>query len=184
MFKKLVKYFLALLLFVPYISFAQQISLEDSVKGPSDMFRNEVAKVVGSLMTPDEQYPVSVNSVLVKDINSVFMAVVIKARIATGWHMYSSVPATHHYIVTEFTLELPSGLEKTGEWIKPRSKESTKEKGVYIYENQAVFVHYLKITAGGDNKDDFIQTGLDYQCCDSSMCNPPETKLFKLAVTL
>ena len=181
MFKKLAKYFLALLLFVHSISFAQQISVKDSLKGPSVIFRSEVEKIVGSLMTPDDEYPISINSVLVKDTNSNFMAVVIKANIATGWHMYSSVPVTHHYIVTELTLDLPIGVEKIGEWLKPLSKESTKEKGVYIYENQAVFIHYLK-TKEAVNMESSIKAGIDYQCCDSSMCNPPQTKLFKLSI--
>lgn len=182
MFNKLVRGLLAVLFSVPYISFAQQITPNDSVKGASDIFRKEIDKIALSLMTPDEQYPVSVNSILVKDINSDFMAVVIKAKIAAGWHIYASLPATHHYIVTDFILELPSSVEKIGEWIKPISKESAKEKGVYIYEREVVFVHYLKATARG-NTESIIQTGLDYQCCDSTMCNPPQTKLFKLAIS-
>jgi DsbC/DsbD-like thiol-disulfide interchange protein len=181
MFNKLGTIFLIVLIYLTNNSFAQQISLKDSLKGPSVIFRSEVEKIVGSLMTPDDEYPVSVNSVLVKDTNSDFMAVVIKARIAEGWHIYSSVPATHHYIVTELTLELPMGVEKIGEWLNPLSKESTKEKGVYIYENQVVFIHYLK-TKEGVNMEGSIKAGIDYQCCDSSMCNPPQTKLFKLSI--
>jgi hypothetical protein len=152
------------------------------VQAQSDVFRKEVENTGNALLleAPREQNPVAVNTLLVKDKSSDMMAVIIKVHIMTGWHIYSIVPATHHYINTEFILELPTGVEKAGDWIKAESRTS-EEKGVYIYENEGIFIHYLK---AADNQDHerVIETGLYYQCCNYSVCKPPAERLFKLKI--
>jgi hypothetical protein len=154
-----------------------------NAQAQSDHFRKEIEKSINELSveTPGDQYPVSVSPSLLKDSSSDFMAVIIKINIADGWHIYSIVPPIHHYVNTDFLLELPEGVEKVGDWIKPVSNES-QEKGVYIYEKEAVFIHYIKIAANLE-RESYIETGLDFQCCNYSICKPPGTRLFKLIIS-
>lgn len=128
--------------------------------------------------TPDQQFPVSVEARLISDSRSDSVAVVVKVKIADGWHIYEFVPENMPYLPTEYILDVDNNITKAGIWQKSEAIESPAEKGVMFYENEAIFIHKLKKsspTAKGQ-----VNTGLYYQCCNLFQCMPPVEKAIKL----
>jgi len=126
---------------------------------------------------PDEQDPVSVNAVIVRGENEGELAVVIKATMAAGWHIYAYVPDDQPYIVTEMILRLPGSVSKTGEWIKSPASPSSTDRGVLNYEKEAVF-YCLLISESSDSG--ILQAGILYQACNERQCLPPREKLIDI----
>ena len=145
-----------------------------------DQFITETRHVAKSILVaaPAEKDPVSIGGVLRNDSGSDMLAVILRVDILEGWHIYSVVPPTHHYINTDFILELPGEVQPVGEWIRSESVESDEE-GVFIYEKEAVFIHFLRKT-GNLKPEKSIRAGIDYQCCNYSVCKPPATKTVDL----
>lgn len=136
---------------------------------------------------PSEQMPVTMNAALVKDPVSGEMAVLIKALIAPGWHLYAYVPSDMPYIKTECLLDLPPGLTAAGGWQKSPSSPSATDQGVFIWEKEAIFVQRLQPGKTDTGKMDTgkmdkgrLRTGLSYQTCDLRQCLPPAEKWFEL----
>jgi hypothetical protein len=146
----------------------------------SSPFDKQVAKGIKELNCPmpDERDPVTINAVLIKETATGKMAVVIKALIAPGWHLYSFVPSDKPYITTECLMKLPPGITAVGGWEKTRPLVSGTDRGVLIWEREVIFVQRLK----SEKKDTkgIIQTGLSYQTCDLRQCLPPTEKSFDL----
>jgi len=131
-----------------------------------------------SCALPDERDPVSINAVLIKEKGTGKMAIVIKAMIAPGWHLYCFVPSDMPYIPAECLLKLPAGVTAVGGWEKSRPMASGTDRGVLIWEGETVFVQRLK--SGNSDMKGVIQTGLSYQSCNLRQCLPPADKLFDL----
>lgn len=128
--------------------------------------------------SPDQRDPVSVNAVLIKDSVSGRIAVIIKALITPGWHLYAFVPSNLPYITTECVEKLPAGLTQAGSWQKSPSNVSGTDPGVMIWEHEAVFVRRLK--SDNQRAKGILQAGLAYQTCDLRQCLPPKEKWFDL----
>lgn len=126
---------------------------------------------------PDEQNPVSINTTLVKGKKSDDMTVVIKVLMAPDWHIYAYVPTEMPYLTTEFILHLPEGVMAEGTWEKSSPSASISDEGVFIYEEEAIFIHRLKVKKGSKG---VIEVGLSYQSCNLWQCLPPTKKIFKL----
>ncbi len=143
-------------------------------------FDQDIEKAVTALKCklPDQQFPVSVEARLIQDQQSDSLAVIIKVLIADGWHIYSSVPKNMPYIVTEYILEPDTKVKKAGNWKKTKAAESGTEKGVMLYENQAIFIHKLKKTTPSAKGE--LNVGLYYQCCNKLQCMVPTEQTFKL----
>ena len=127
---------------------------------------------------PDEQEPISINAVLIKEKTTGKMAIVIKALIAPGWHLYCFVPSNMPYIPTECILKLPAGVTAVSGWEQTRPMASGTGPGVLVWEQEVVFVRRLK--SDRSDQKGIIQAGLSYQTCDLRQCLPPAEKLFDM----
>lgn len=128
---------------------------------------------------PSEEEPVILNAMLLAEKDSI--AVILKARIGPGWHIYQYVPANMPYIPIDHILQLPEGLKALGKWMISSPFPSAADKGVLIYEEEAWFVH--KVHRGAAVKaGSIITTGLYYQTCDIRQCLPPAEKTFELKI--
>ena len=126
---------------------------------------------------PDEANPVTLNAQLVSEGDSI--AIIVKALVAPGWHIYAYVPPTQPYIAIDQILRLPENVKAVGEWKKTEPQTSSDDPGVLIYEDEAVFIH--KAVKRSDVKSSgVIKAGLYYQTCDLRQCLPPEEKTFEL----
>jgi len=148
----------------------------------STPFEKKLVKAVKELNcpSPDQRDPVGVNAILVKENATGKMAVVLKAVIAPGWHLYSFVPADQPYITTQCTLKLPPGITAVGEWEKTSAQPSGTDRGVWIWEREVVFIQRLRWEKKEANG--IIQTGFSYQTCDLRQCLPPAERSFNLNI--
>ena len=149
-----------------------------SVNAQTD-FEKKIAEAARILLCdePNEQGPVTLNSKLVYEKDSV--AVIVKVALAPGWHIYQFVPSTLPYIPIEHVLQLPEGIFAVGGWIKSEPMASVADPGVLIYEKEAVFVHKAVKKEERRSKG-VIRTGLYYQTCNLNQCLPPVEKVFEL----
>ena len=119
---------------------------------------------------PSNEQPVTLNAGLIEEKDS--MAVIVKAQLAPGWHVYQYVPASMPYIPIDHILKLPEGIKAVGKWNESSPFPSADDKGVLIYENEAWFVQKL-IRLAAVQPGTIIQVGLYYQTCDLHQCLPP-----------
>ena len=148
-----------------------------NAQSPFDRKIADAAKKL-SCAEPDEQSPVNLNAALIDEKDSV--AIIVKVRMAPGWHIYGFVPSNLPYIAIDHILELPENLRAVGAWVKSKASSSADDPGVLIYENEALFMHKA-VKAPGDKKEITIRTGLYYQTCNLQQCLPPVEKIFELS---
>ena len=148
-----------------------------SVKGQS-AFDKRIAETVEHLACtdPDERRPVTLNAQLVKEGDSI--AIIMKIAIASGWHIYAYVPPEQPYIMIEPILRVPEHIKISGEGIKTEPEASSIDKGVLMYENEAVFIR--KAVKSDKALEGIIKTGLYYQTCNLRQCLPPELIMLEL----
>lgn len=127
---------------------------------------------------PDEQNPVSLNTQLVGIEGSDSIAVIVKIRIAPGWHIYAYVPATMPYVATECIVKPDANAKVAGSWEKSTPFATVREHGVLIYENEAVFIQ--RLTKASNTTTGTINAGLYYQTCNLRQCLPPVEKVMEL----
>jgi hypothetical protein len=153
---------------MPVLSASAQSKLDIKIK--------EAAKQMVSPQ-PDERNPVSLNAQTVNEGDSI--AIIVKALLAPGWHIYAYVPSSQPYIPIDQILHLPEDIKAVGQWKKSEPETSSDDPGVLIYENEAVFIHKAvrlsTVRTGG-----VIKAGLYYQTCNLRQCLPPKEKIFDL----
>ncbi|HEX9828475.1 MAG TPA: protein-disulfide reductase DsbD domain-containing protein [Flavobacteriaceae bacterium] len=125
---------------------------------------------------PDFRNPVSVKSHLQWNSDKTLLAVMIKAKIMFGWHIYALVPKTQPYIQSKLILELPNGLTPMGDWELPAA--FPYEQGNYTYQGEVVFIRYVKKQQPEITEN--IIAGLYYQTCDIKQCLPPRKETTEL----
>src|SRR5690606_7423050 len=110
-----------------------------AVKAQSDLDQQVTEKIKAlACAEPTEREPVTLNAAVVAEGDS--LAVIVKARMAPGWHIYRYVPPNMPYITTQPVLRLPDGMEASGEWTMSKPIPSQTDQGVLIYEKEAWFV--------------------------------------------
>ncbi|WP_163410256.1 protein-disulfide reductase DsbD domain-containing protein [Flavobacterium ajazii] len=161
-------------LFITLLGFAAKTYSQN----PDTAFLKKVQKAAASLSVekPQNSDPVSVNSQLIWNKDKSRLAVIIKANILSGWHIYAYVPADQPYIKTDIVLELPEGITPLEEWTKPSAYPY--EDNIFIYEGEIVFTRIF--TVNNPEKDAVITVGLFYQTCDLRQCLPPRNKTKEL----
>lgn len=149
------------------IGWAQKVTIQADLKA-------EVETVSFELYTDptNPMDPVSVNSTLVWSKDKRQVAVVLKADISEGWHIYAYVPETQPYITSQLELVLPEGITPIGDWDLPLSEPYDDD--IYIYHNTCIFVQYCQVEKV--DKGSELSSGLFYQTCDAKKCFPPKTK--------
>lgn len=141
-----------------------------------DVKIRETARLL-SCPQPDEQNPVTLNAQSVREGDSI--AIIVKALMAPGWHIYAYVPPTQPYIAIDQILRLPENIRAVGDWKKTQPSASADDPGVLIYEQEAVFIHKaVKLSAAPS--EEVIRAGLYYQTCNLRQCLPPEEKVFEI----
>lgn len=101
---------------------------------------------------------------------------VVRIKIHPGYHIYANVASKDPFIKTDFKIELPVGLKKSGSMILPTVK-SLDSGGTTVYEGECVFRQ--KISGNGTGK---IICKVRYQCCDNTICLPPADKTLEFDV--
>ena len=143
----------------------------------SETFKQKVAESASKLKAFEcyDLDPLSLNATIVWSEDKTQLAVIMKVNLLHGWHIYSYVPKTQPYITSEFQLNLPDGISKIENWIKPL--DEPYDDGVYIYHGELIFVHYCQVNNISDGD---ITCGIYYQTCDLNKCYPPEEKKINL----
>ncbi|WP_163407109.1 protein-disulfide reductase DsbD domain-containing protein [Flavobacterium ajazii] len=161
-----VKCYLIACLFAVKMCWGQDFTVQPKLKA-------EALEKVKSLKTEitNDLNPVEVNADVVWSEDKTQLAVVLKASINAGWHIYAFVPDTEPYVVTEVQFDVPEGFTKCKKVEYSRSKPY--DNGVYIYEDQPYFIQYYKIDT--INKG-IVNAGLYFQVCDARKCYPPVLK--------
>lgn len=144
-------------------------------------FDSRIAEAVEKLQCaePDETHPVTLNAQIVKQQDSI--AVIVKCRIAPGWHIYDYVSPTLPYIAIENIFQLPQNIRSVGTWKKTASVPSAMDPGVTIYEQEAVFIHKALRLESDTAAGGIIKTGLYYQTCNLRQCLRPVETTFSLS---
>ena len=163
------KTLIVFLFFISVVNFgwAQKSTVLPGFKQNVEAFANKL-----EAFECNELDPLSLNASIVWSKDKSQLAIVMKANLLYGWHIYAYVPKTQPYITSELELELPKGITPIGDWIKPL--DEAYDGGVYIYHGQLIFIQYC--TVNSYNNGDTITSGLYYQTCDLNKCYPPETK--------
>lgn len=124
----------------------------------------------------DDKSPVSVGAKLVT-YHGGSQAVLVKFKIAKGYHIYANVSDNDPFIKTNVEL-LESDNYKYKQIQLPPSGYYN-ENGTTIYENEAVFV--IPISGYGLET---LKVKCEWQCCDSQICFPPMEKVLNVETTL
>lgn len=99
---------------------------------------------------------------------------IIKAKTAPQWHIYSAEGKTGVSRPTKLDVKLPAGFETAGPWRYPqqkRDKDASEE--TWIYEGELTFARPLKVAANAPPGPFKITCNFAYQACDASSCLPP-----------
>ena len=71
---------------------------------------------------------------------------VVRMKIAEGWHTYARVPKGATYDLTKIDVELPAGAHWYGEWKMPETHDGAKP-GTAEYRGEAIFKRQLYFTS-------------------------------------
>lgn len=156
-------------IFLPFLQAHAQSSFEAAI--------TDAAKQLSCPET-DEQRPVTLNAGLVQEKDSI--AIVLKVKLAPGYHIYQYVPPSLPYIPIKHILQAPEGLRSMGGWVKSRATSSVNDPGVLIYEQEALFIQKMVRKDSGKSHG-IIRAGLYFQACNLRQCLMPEEKAFELA---
>lgn len=143
----------------------------DAIEMPEPTMRDPVSVAV--VVTPTLAKPGDV------------VEVVVKTKILPGWRIYRYAPPTSAYMTTKWLLELPEGVEKSGDWQKPPPEYLPGYSDILVHQGESVFSHKVKIPEGAKTGQLFtIKAGLNYQTCNNDMCLRPTIKVMDLVVTV
>lgn len=128
--------------------------------------------------SPDLRSPVLLNTTTIWSDDKKQLAVIMKAEILHGWHIYAYVPVGEPYIVSELRLTAPDGVEPIEKWEMPTSVPYAD--GIFVYKGSLLFIRYFSVKKAIENKT--LEVGLYYQTCDISQCLPPELEMLKISM--
>jgi len=94
---------------------------------------------------------------------------IMRVKIHPGYHIYAYVPENEAFNETEVSFSLPEGYIAAGALQKPFGKPFTGK--IRVYEDEVTFIQPIS----GASKQP-VKCEITYQCCDSQICFPPETK--------
>jgi hypothetical protein len=102
------------------------------------------------------------------------LALVVRARIAEGWHLYARVGPGSAYRATSLAAELPAGLVADGDWLRPPARPYAGQPATAVFEGAVRF--RLPLTrAGALDTADLGAVSISYQVCDAQRCLAPTT---------
>lgn len=144
------------------------------VNGSSDIPGNDYSvktdkKVSGSDSVTTDEEPVHVSLSQEND------RIVIRFIIQPGYHIYSKVSSSDAYIPVSIDIDLPEGIS-AGEPIMPVGI-NYGTTGTVIYENEARII----VPLSGNGKGRAV-CRIGWQCCDSHVCMPPQSREYSLDI--
>ena len=132
----------------------------------------EVPHPPGPIEPPDPgAQKVAFTANLVEDEEG--LAIVVRVRLAEGWHLYDRVAPSSAYRPTTLRAELPATLTSDAPWQRPPAKPSTSERGTTLIEGN---VHFrLPVALVGElAAADLGSIAIAYQVCDARLCLAPK----------
>jgi len=103
--------------------------------------------------------------------------IVVRVKIHPGYHIYAHVDDADPYIETTMDITLPAGYKTDGTLQLPAFTLLGDESKTTVYEGEAIYRQRIAGQGAGT-----AQVTIMYQCCDNSICFPPNT--VKLEVEL
>ena len=124
---------------------------------------------------PDSKRPVVADASLVPSKGQAGSpwTLVIRVRLAPGWHIYAADRPTGGSIPTTLKLKLPEGVQARDDWEYPGPIPDPLGQG-WVYEGRELTFRRTLAVAPGVAAGP-IQVGCEfgYQACDASSCRPP-----------
>ncbi|MGV3528080.1 MAG: hypothetical protein ACO1OO_04225 [Flavisolibacter sp.] len=148
---------------------------QDKIKGELRQKAEETGAVL-SVPTPDYRSPVSLNATTVWSRDKKQLAVILKAAMLEGWHIYAHVPDDQPYIQSELRLRVPDSLTPLEKWELPVPYPYAD--GIFVYKGSSVFIRYFSVK--DPLQAQFLEVGLYYQTCNLSECLPPEEEILQV----
>ncbi len=157
-------------------------SSTDSTDQPivADPVLADPATVQVNVGEPSHNSPVAVGAAL--DRNKAVVngqaQLVIRAKIADGWHIYAADGPTGVGRPTKCVLKLPSGI-MAGQWSLPEAELKDSSQGpVGMYHDEVLLSVPLTISANVRPGEGQIECEFHYQPCTDQQClRPTATKL-------
>ena len=110
---------------------------------------------------------------------------VVRLRIAPGWHLYAADALGGPNQPTRLETTLPAGCSAVGEWESPAAAPLVTSQGVTaIYQTEAVFRQSLQFAASIPLGETAIVCDVHYQACDARRCLRPERLTLQVPVHL
>ncbi|MBD0833388.1 protein-disulfide reductase DsbD domain-containing protein [Aestuariibaculum sediminum] len=160
------------MLLLCYSSVTAQIELDKDFKLAVEKASKEL-----EVKRPETTDPVKVNANVVWNESKDQLAVIVKASILRGWHIYAFVPENQPYIEFNTVLNNIEGLEPITSWKNP--PPLPYEQGIYIYEGDLIFTRYFNLKERSKKP---IEAGLFYQTCNINQCLRPNQKTINITL--
>ena len=101
------------------------------------------------------------------------VTLVIRAKTADQWHIYTVDKPAGVSIQTTLDLNLPDGVAAAGEWSNPVAEPYKAEEPVFIYHGDFLFHRQLQIADDAAPGTLEVKCEFGYQACNDSLCLPP-----------
>ena len=118
------------------------------------------------------------------------VTLVVRLKIADGWHTYAEIPDGSPFMATEITIDLPPGANWKGEWERPVAYPDP-EPGLTEYRGDSVFTRQLSFanvptrSRDGTGRLQVTMRGtVKYQVCNEERCLPPIEDPFEASVSV
>lgn len=112
------------------------------------------------------------------------VTVVIRAKLASGWRVYTTVPSGEPYIQTTPDIDLPDGVTLVNDWRSTPGRPDMKNPRLRVVADELVLTRRLHIDADIDPGTVSVTCRLEYQSCNSQYCMRPEMFETALALTI
>ena len=102
------------------------------------------------------------------------VTLIIRARIAPGWHIYGLGASSGPNQPTQIELTLPRDIAANGEWECTAPVSQVTSMGlVSVYSSEVTFSQQLKVSALEQRGVDSITCEFHYQACNHVRCLSP-----------
>jgi hypothetical protein len=108
--------------------------------------------------------------------------VLLRARVADGYHIYAATPRSKTFTGTSISLKLPDGVESVSNWSTPAAISASD--GELIFTNSVTFSRSLKVNAEAASGPLSFTGELRFQACNDQLCWPPKTIPFSATLTV
>jgi len=108
------------------------------------------------------------------------ITLVVRLKVADGWHVYAQVPQDVPYKPTKINVQLPDGFRWNGDWQSPLATNGDTP-GLTEYRGDIVFTRQFYATAVAKAK---VDGDVQFQVCDVQRCMPAAKGSFEVPVTI